>query len=144
MLTFAFHSKTRKKMEHVYLYTFPQYFIFLALLIFVYGWVEKKQWYRIIGMSLITILGLFALFALLKLFPASVLKESNDIVEDAEAQLLFWAKLKTAYFSFVAAALSSVPTIWLERKQSRKRHFFTAATALMALFGFFIIVSSLK
>lgn len=131
-------------MEHVYLYTLPQYFIFLALFIYVYGWVERKQWYRIIGMSLITSLGLFALFSLLKLFPNPILEQSNEVVKNAEEQLLFWAKLKTAYSSFVAAALSSIPSIWLEWKQSRKRHFFTVATGLMALFGFFIIVSSLK
>jgi predicted membrane channel-forming protein YqfA (hemolysin III family) len=51
-------------MNDTLLYTLPQWFIFAAIFVTVYGWIEQKKSFRIIGTFIFVLLGIFSLFVI--------------------------------------------------------------------------------
>lgn len=136
--------------QDTFLYTFPQWFIFSALIIIAYGWVEQKKPFRIIGASILVLLGIYALIILMGgYFAASEYLTPNEIArEELDDEIIdeipFQAKLIPAYWSFVVAAILALPAIFLDFKSTKKYRLFIILAGLASLFGFFIIVGALR
>ena len=137
-------------MSDTFLYTLPQWFIFAGIFVVTYGWVEDKKPFRIIGALILFALGIYSLFILFgESFAASKFLTPEEIaseVLDDEIidEIPFEAKLVPAYWSFVVAAVFTLPAIFLDLKNSKKYRWFIVSAGLIALFGFFVIIGAVR
>jgi len=137
-------------MNNTILYTLPQWFIFAAIFVIVYGWVEKKKTFRMVGYSILTGLGIFSIFILSGdyfiasefLTPEEIAREELD--DEIVNEIPFQAKLFPAYVSFVLATIFALTTAILDIMNNNKYRWFALITGLVILFGFFIIVGALR
>jgi hypothetical protein len=137
-------------MNETLLYTLPQWFIFAAIFVTVYGWVEQKKPFRIIGISIFILLGVFSLFVIFGdylaagkyLTPEEI--ANQQIYEDTEEEMPFIGKLLPAYLSFIISAISAIPAIFLDVRNKKSYRWFAVIAALVSLLGFFIIVGVIK
>ena len=49
-------------MNDSFLYTVPQWIIFAGIATVIYGWAENKRHFRIIGTSILIVLGIYSLY----------------------------------------------------------------------------------
>jgi hypothetical protein len=136
--------------NNVFLYTLPQWFIFSSLLVIVYGWVEKKKPFRIIGLLIMIALGIFAVYAISKgYFLSSQFLTPEEIInEEIDGELIdeipFEGMLLPAYWSFVLSGVLAIPAVFLDWKDKKPNRLLMVIAGLVSLFGFFIIVGALK
>lgn len=137
-------------MNDTLLYTLPQWFIFAAIIVVTYGWVEEKKQFRIIGASIMVLLGIYSLIILSGDYFAAIefLTLEEIVSEELDGEIIdelpFQAKLFPAYLSFVAAAVLALPAIFLDLRNSKIYRWFIVLSVLVSLFGFFVIVGALK
>ncbi len=137
-------------MNDTLLYTLPQWFVFTAVIIVIYGWVEDKKPFRIIGALLFVLLGVYSLIILSGdyfaakdfLTPEEIVREELD--DEIIDKIPFQAKLFSAYLSFLLAAILALPAIFLDLKNSKKYRWFIILSGLISLFGFFVIIGAVK
>lgn len=131
-------------------YTLPQWFIFAGIFVIIYGWVEDKKPFRIIGAVLFLLLGIYSLIILSgDYFAAKDFLTPNEIAsEELDGEIIdeipFQAKLFPAYLSFVLAAILALPAILLDLKNSKKYRWFIILSGLISLFGFFVIIGAVR
>lgn len=143
-------TQNQQKMSDTFLYTVPQWFVFAAIIGMVYGWIEDKKIFRLIGAFVLVALGIFSLFVLMGdyfapgkyLTPEEVVSE--ELAEEVTGEIPVVAKLFPAYLSFLLAALLVVPAIVLDIKDRKSYRIFLIISSLVALAGFFVIVGVLK
>lgn len=137
-------------MNETLLYTLPQWFIFAAIFVVVYGWMEEKKPFRIIGASILILLGIFSLFVIFgdSLATAKFLTPneiaSEELADGVIDEIPIQAKLLPAYISFVLSAVLTIPAIVLDIKNKKGYRWFIISAGLVSLFGFFVIVGILK
>ncbi len=132
------------------LYTLPQWFVFAGIIASVYGWVEHKKTFRLLGPVIFFLLGIFSLYSILNgsfsssefLTPAEIINEEME--EEAMEDIPFVAQLLPAYFAFLFSGILAVPTFILEWKDRKGKNLLVILTALAGLMGFFIIVGALR
>ena len=137
-------------MNDALLYTLPQWFIFAAIFVAVYGWMEDKKVFRVIGASILILLGIFSLFVIFGdslaagkfLTPDEI--AGKELIGENYEDIPFQAKLLPAYLSFVLSAVLAIPAIILDIKNKKSHLWFILSAGLVALFGFFVIVGVLK
>lgn len=137
-------------MNDSFLYTLPQWFIFSAVFVAVYGWIEKKRVFRIIGASIFVILGIYSIFVITGdylaggefLTPGEI--TDKELIDEAIEEIPFQAKLLPAYISFVISAILAMPAIYLDLKHKKSYRWFILSAGLVSLFGFFIVVGVLQ
>lgn len=156
VLIFSIHKKCQlsgvktNQMNDTLLYTLPQWFIFAAVSVIAYGWIENKKPFRIIGAIILFLLGVFSLVVLLGdsfvanefLTPEEIVREEFD--EEIIDEIPFQAKLFPAYLSFVIASVFAFPAIYLDIKNKKKYRWFFIAAGIIVLFGFFVIVGAVR
>jgi hypothetical protein len=132
------------------LYTLPQWFVFAAIIASVYGWVEQKKIFRLLGPVFFFMLGLFAALTLWgDLFSAYEFLTPEEIVreemeDEFNREVPFQAMLFPAYLSFVLSGMLAVPAFVLEWQSRKGKNLLVIITALTALLGFFMIVGALR
>lgn len=137
-------------MNETFLYTLPQWFVFAAIFVAVYGWVEDKKAFRLVGAATLILLSVYAFIILTGdyfaashyLTPEEIANE--EISEEIMDEVPFQARLFPAYLAFAAAGVFAIPALILDIKNNSKYRIFIVLAALVALAGFFGIVSSLK
>jgi hypothetical protein len=136
--------------QNVLLYTLPQWFVFAGIIASVYGWVEHKKAFRMLGPGIFFMLGIFALIVLLGdnfsahrfLTPEEIVME--ELEEEHMEEIPFQAMLFPAYLAFILSGILSVPAFILEWKNRKYKNLLTIFTAFAGLMGFFVIVSALR
>jgi len=137
-------------MSDTFLYTLPQWFIFAAVFVVVYGWMEDKKPFRIIGAAILGLLGIFSLYVIFGGYlDAGKFLTPNEIATEELAdgtvdEIPFQAKLLPAYLSFILSAILAIPAIVLDVKNKKVYRWFIVSAGLVSLFGFFVIVGILK
>jgi hypothetical protein len=132
------------------LYTIPQWFVFAGIIASVYGWVEHKKTFRLLGPVIFFLLGIFSLYSILgDSFSANEFLTPTEIInEEMETETMedlpFVAQLLPAYFAFLFSGLLAIPTFILEWKEKKGKNLMVILTALAGLMGFFIIVGALR
>jgi hypothetical protein len=149
----------KNQMNGSFLYTVPQWIIFAGIVAVIYGWVEQKRPFRIIGTSILIILGLYSLYIMLggylaahKYFtPYEALMgelEEQEMLSDDDllfSDVPFQIKLFPAYVSFLITATLAIPALIFELIKNKKLfRIFIIISILIALVGFFIIVDTIK
>jgi hypothetical protein len=136
--------------QNVFLYTLPQWFIFASIIVTVYGWIEKKKHFRIIGMLILAALGIYAAWAISRgyFLSSKFLTPEELYMEEIEGELTeqipFEGMLASAYWSFVACGILAIPALFFDWKNKQPNRFFIILASLTALFGFFVTVGALK
>jgi hypothetical protein len=136
--------------ENTFLYTVPQWIIFAVIFVIAYGWIEDKKPFRIIGLLLFFLFGVFSVYILTGdyfaasqyLTPEEIMSEEID--EEIIDEIPFQAKLFPAYLSFALSGLLALPSLYFEFKNKKLGKFFIVLTGLISLFGFFVIVGALR
>ena len=136
--------------QDTFLYTLPQWFVFAAFISSVYGWVEMKKVFQLIGPVIFFSLGIYAGYAIYSgyfsahefLTPEEMLQEEME--EESFDELPFVARLLPAYWLFVIGGVLAVPAFFLEWKGKKYKTLFILLTGLTALLGFFIITGALQ
>lgn len=136
--------------ENTFLYTVPQWIIFAVIFVIAYGWIEDKKPFRIIGLLLFFLFGLFSIYILSGdyfaasqyLTPEEIMSEEID--EEIIDEIPFQARLFPAYLSFAISGLLALPSLYFEIKNKKLRKVFIVLTGLVSLFGFFAIVGALR
>ena len=136
--------------QDIFIYTLPQWFVFAALVVIAYGWVEKKQIFRIIGSMIFVLLGIFAIYSIYAgyfaanefLTPEELANE--ELEEEALQEIPFHIRLLPAYWSFVLSGILAIPAVYFDWKDKKPKRLFIVLAGLVALFGFFIIVGELR
>jgi uncharacterized membrane protein len=137
-------------MSQVFLYTFPQWIVFAALFMIIYGWVEQKKVFRLSGEAFFILLGIFAVIVLLGDFldAGNYLTPEEVVAEELEDEILneapIEARLLPAYWSFLFSGILAIFTFLLEWKNHKRTNLFVVITAIIALLGFFIVVGALR
>ncbi len=137
-------------MNNTFLYTLPQWFIFAAIFVAVYGWVEDKKAFRIIGSSIFIALGIYSLYILSGdylaagsfLTPSEIANE--ELLDEVIEEIPFEAKLLPAYISFLVSGVIALPAIYFDIRNKKIYRVFIVLAGLVSLFGFFIVVGALK
>ncbi len=143
-------TQNQQKMSDTFLYTVPQWFVFAAIIGMVYGWIEDKKVFRLIGAFVLVALGIFSLFVLMGdyfaagkyLTPEEIVSE--ELAEEVTEEIPFITKLFPAYISFLLSALLVIPAIFLDIKNRKSYRIFLIISSFTALGGFFVIVGVLK
>lgn len=137
-------------MNDTFLYTLPQWFIFSAVFVSVYGWVEKKKVFRIIGASIFVLLGVYSVYIITgdylagaEFFTPDEIAD-KDFIDESFEEIPFQAKLLPAYISFIFSSILAIPAIILELLNRKKHQLFIILAGLVSLIGFFIIVGGLQ
>ena len=136
--------------QDILLYTLPQWFVFAGIIASVYGWVEQKKVFRMLGPVIFILLGLFASFMLLNgslsfhefLTPEEIIRD--ELEEESFESIPFQAKLLPAYIGFIISAILAIPAYILEWRNKKGKSLLIILTGLAGLFGFFIIVGALR
>ncbi|NCB07761.1 MAG: hypothetical protein EOM73_06325 [Bacteroidia bacterium] len=136
--------------QDTFLYTLPQWFIFSAVVVIAYGWVEQKKVFRIIGSVVLILLGFFAVYAISAgyfasgqfLTPDEMVSQQMD--EELTGEIPFQARLLPAYLSFIVSGILALPAIYFDWKEKKPTRLFIILAGLVSLFGFFIIAGALK
>ena len=146
-------------MNTSFLYSVPQLIIFTGIAAIVYGWVEQKRPFRIIGASILIILGLYAIYVLLSGYLAghkyftpyeAVMGELDEQEMLSDDELLFYdvpfqVKLFPAYISFLISAAIAIPALIFELLKNNKFfRIFIILAILASLVGFFIDVEVIR
>lgn len=136
--------------DSVFLYTLPQWFIFSSLLVIVYGWVEKKKPFIIIGLIIFIALAIYSIYAISQGYFDSYnyLTPEEIVNEEMEGELIeeipFEGLILPAYWSFIVSGILAVPALFLEIRNKKTARVFIVLTGLVSLLGFFIIIDALK
>jgi hypothetical protein len=136
--------------DNVFLYTLPQWFIFSSILVIVYGWVEKKKPFRIIGLLILIALALISVYTIVQgyfdshhfLNPGEIINE--EIEGELTEEIPFEGKIFPAYLSFIVSGLPAIAALYFEIKNKKPARLFIVIAGLVSLFGFFVIVDALK
>jgi len=142
--------KLIKRMDQTFLYTLPQWFIFAGIFVTAYGWIENKQSFRLIGYTIIILLGFYSVYILTgDYFAASKFLTPEEIMrEELEDEVMnevpFQAKLLPAYWSFVASSLLILPSLFFDLKHKKSYRIFIFLSGITALAGFFMIVGAVR
>lgn len=137
-------------MDVTFLYTFPQWFVFAAIFMVIYGWVENKKAFRLIGISIFIILGIFSLVIVLSdyLSAGDYLSHEEIIAEELDDEVLneipLEAKLLPGYWSFILASALAIPALIFDWTNKKRARLFIVLTSFIALIGFFIIVGTIR
>jgi hypothetical protein len=137
-------------MSETLLYTIPQWFVFSGLIVIVYGWVEDKKTFRLLGFGIFFLLALFSIWRIANgsFAPGNFL--TPDEVADQELNnelnetVPLLAKILPAYLFFVVTGLFSVISFWLDLKDIKWAKLLTILTGSVAIVGFFIVVGAVK
>lgn len=139
-------------MNDSFLYTVPQWIIFASITAIIYGWAENKRSFRIIGTSILIVLGIYSLYVLLNgylathkfLTPYEIANEELEL-DTTFDEVPFQVEIFPAYISFLVTAVLAIPALIFELLNNKKLfRLFIVVTILVALFGFFVIVRTLK
>lgn len=136
--------------QDTFLYTLPQWFVFAGIIASVYGWVEHKKGFRMLGPAIFVLLGAFATFTLLNgsfsahefLTPEEILSEEME--EETLQEIPFVAQLLPAYIAFLFSGVLAIPAFILEWKNKKGKSLLMILTGLAGLMGFFVIVGALR
>lgn len=137
-------------MNITFLYTFPQWFVFAAFFMVIYGWIENKKAFRLIGISIFILLGIFSLIVLFGdyLSAGNYLSPEEIAAEELDDEILNEIPLETqllpGYWSFIVASILAIPTLILDWTNKKRARLFIILTSLIALMGFFIIVGTIR
>lgn len=136
--------------QNVFLYTLPQWVVFVSIVVTVYGWVERKKHFRLIGMFILAALGVYAIWAINQgyfLSPEYLIPEEfheteteGEIIEQTQFEVM----LLPAYRSFVVCGILAITALFFDWKDKKPGRLFIILTGLAALAGFFVIIDALK
>lgn len=123
--------------------TIPQWAIFAAISIIIYGWVEQKKIFGLIGIGLMILLGIFAGWVIYSgwLIPESMFDTTGTMDGEelfSEGEIPIEGRMLPLYWALVLNGAISIPVFLVEysgKKYSRALKLLIMLFALMIFFG---------
>lgn len=123
--------------------TIPQWAIFASISIIIYGWVEQKKIFGLIGIALMTVMGIFAGWVIWSgwLIPESMFDTTGVMdgeVLFSEGEIPLEGRMLPFYWGLVLNGALSVPAFLMEysgKKYTKAVKLMIMLLALMIFFG---------
>jgi magnesium-transporting ATPase (P-type) len=139
----------RKMISNYTVLSIPQWAIFAGITVMIYGWLEKKKIFGIIGSGILVALGLFAAYALASglMMPESMLDISADLPKEElfnPDELPVEGRLIPFYWGLVFNGLFSLVALFAEVYDKRFTKPLKIITGLISVVLFFSMMAALN
>lgn len=126
----------------------PQWVIFAGLTVMIYGWVEKKKAFGLVGTGMLVLLGLFAAYVLAAgllvpedFFTAGSAAEEAPLSPD---EIPIEGRLLPVYWGLIVGGVLALAAFITELLNRRGANVLKLITGLLALALFFFILGALR
>ncbi len=135
-----------------FLYSIPQWVIFVGLVVIIYGWVEHKKVFGLLGSLFFIVLALFSIFAISSgyfvfnnfLSPDEIISQEMEETGLDIPGLPMQAKLLPIYWGLILAGVLACITFILEWKEKRHIKLFKILLMIFSIGLFFILLAVIK
>lgn len=136
--------------SNLFILTIPQWSIFAAVTVIIYGWVERKKSFELVGLAILALLAVFAGWTIFSgmLVPESFF-ESTGIVDDeimlAPDEIPIEGRMLPFYWGITVngiIAMAAFITEWKDLKISKTLKIITCVIAILMFFGLLSAVSN--
>ena len=129
--------------------TVPQWAIFAAITVMIYGWVEKKRAFGIVGSGILVVLGIFALWAIAAglMMPESMLEINDNLSKDelfTPDELPMEGRLLPFYWVLVINGVLALSAMLAEIFRKRMATVLKIIAAAIAIIVFFLMMAVVK
>jgi hypothetical protein len=126
--------------------TVPQWAIFTAISAMVYGWVEKKRIFGIVGSGILSVLGVYAAYTLFTglMVPESMFDTSSYLPKEElfnPDELPLEGRLLPIYWGLVINGFLAIFTMITEIRGNRLSGILKSITGGIAILLFFIMMA---
>ena len=137
-------------MENNYLlYTLPQWAIFAGITVIIYGWTENKEVFERIGLTILVLLSLFAVYILSSkiLIPEKYLTPGEFAIPEeylTKDDISVEGKLIPAYWGLIVAGALALTSLILKLVKMKYARLIMVISGCVAIAMFFLIIAVLK
>lgn len=127
----------------------PQWGIFAGLTVMIYGWVEKKKAFGLVGTGVLVLLGLFAAYVLAAglLVPEDFFTAGSAAEDEAPLspdEIPIEGRLLPVYWGLIVCGGLALAAFITELLNRRGTNVLKTITGLLALALFFFILGALR
>lgn len=139
-------------MDIYFLYSIPQWVIFVSLVVIIYGWVEHKKVFGLLGSSFFILLALFSIFAISKgyfvfnnyLSPEEIISQEMEETGLDIPGLPVQARLLPIYWGLIISGALACITFFLEWNEKKNIKLFKILLGGFSIGLFFMILAVIK
>ena len=129
--------------------TIPQWAIFAGITVMIYGWVEKKRIFGIIGAGILVLLGIYATWAIISgaLIPQELLDATDPFTDEklfSPDELPVEGRLLPHYWGLVLSGLLALATLLSEIYHKRFTSFLKVITGILSVIIFFLMMAAIR
>jgi len=129
--------------------TIPQWAIFAAITVMIYGWAEKKRAFGIVGSGLLVALGIFAAWAVAAglMIPENMLEINENLPKDelfSPDELPVEGRLLPFYWALMANGLVALAAMLTEIYRKKAANLLKIIAGAVAIVVFFLMMAVVK
>jgi hypothetical protein len=129
--------------------TVPQWAIFAGITVMIYGWVEKKSIFGIVGAGILVALGLFAAYAIYAglMMPESMLEISDNLPKDElfkPDELPVEGRLLPFYWVLIFNGILALSAMFAEIYKKKIASVLKITIGAIALVVFFLMMAAVR
>jgi hypothetical protein len=129
--------------------TIPQWAVFAAITVMIYGWAEKKRAFGIVGSGILVALGVFAAWALAAglMVPENMMEINENLPKDelfSPDELPVEGRLLPFYWVLVINGLIALAAMLLEIFRKKAAMLLKILSAIVAIIVFFLMMAVVR
>jgi len=129
--------------------TVPQWAIFAGITVMIYGWVEKKSIFGIVGSGILVALGIFAAYAIAAglMMPESMFDISENLPKDElfnPDELPVEGRLLPFYWALIVNAILALAAMFAEIYRKKFATILKIIIGTVAIILFFLMMEAVR
>jgi hypothetical protein len=129
--------------------TVPQWAIFAGITVMIYGWVEKKSIFGIVGSGIMVALGIFAAYAIAAglMMPESMLDISENLPKEElfnPDELPVEGRLLPFYWALIANGVLALAAMFAEIYRKKIATILKIIIGAVAIIVFFLMMAAVR
>ncbi len=129
--------------------TIPQWAIFAGITVMIYGWVEKKHIFGIIGAGILVLLGIYAAWAIVSgaLIPEGMMDAIDPFSDEklfSPDELPVEGRLLPHYWGLMLNGLLALATLLSEIYHKRFTNTLKVITGILSIILFFLMMAVIR
>jgi hypothetical protein len=129
--------------------TIPQWAVFAAITVMIYGWAEKKRAFGIVGSGILVALGVFAAWALAAglMVPENILEINENLPKDelfSPDELPVEGRLLPFYWVLVINGIIALAAMMLDIFRKKAAMVLKILCGIIAIVVFFLMMSVVR
>lgn len=129
--------------------TIPQWAIFASITVMIYGWVEKKRPFGIVGSAIFVALGIFAAWAIAAglMVPENMLEINENLPKDelfTPDELPVEGRLLPFYWVLMFNGIIALAAMLLEIFRKKSATWFKVISVIIAIVVFFLMMAVVR